>query len=138
MGLNLEAEAGGSRRSLRASSQAQAIVVAEYRGLEVAAHDELRAKARQSGVYLRVLKNTLARRAVAGDAVREAGRPRWSARSLYGISAATPSPARRCCRLREGERQFVIKGGAMPNCRDVREGRRALATLPSREELLAS
>src|SRR3970040_1933106 len=44
---------------------AQAIVVAEYRGLEVAAMTDLRRKARGSGIYLRVLKNTLARRAVA-------------------------------------------------------------------------
>lgn len=43
--------------------QAQAVVIAEYRGLDVASATVLRKKARESGVYLRVLKNTLVRRA---------------------------------------------------------------------------
>ncbi|HNZ56337.1 MAG TPA: 50S ribosomal protein L10, partial [Methylophilaceae bacterium] len=45
---------------------AQAIVLAEYRGIAVADLTVLRAEARKSGVYLRVLKNTLVRRAVEG------------------------------------------------------------------------
>src|SRR5438132_8634509 len=48
------------------AATAQSVVAAEYRGLTVAKLTELRAKARNSGVYLRVVKNTLARRAVAG------------------------------------------------------------------------
>ena len=48
------------------AAKAQSVVAAEYRGLTVAKLTELRAKARNSGVYLRVVKNTLARRAVAG------------------------------------------------------------------------
>jgi len=48
------------------AATAQSVVAAEYRGLTVTQMTELRAKARQSGVYLRVVKNTLARRAVAG------------------------------------------------------------------------
>jgi len=47
-------------------SKAQSIVVAEYRGLGVAEMTKLRADARKSGVFLRVLKNTLVRRAVEG------------------------------------------------------------------------
>ena len=42
---------------------AQTIVLAEYRGIEVGPMTDLRAKARSNDVYLRVLKNTLARRA---------------------------------------------------------------------------
>ncbi|MGD2075601.1 MAG: 50S ribosomal protein L10 [Gammaproteobacteria bacterium] len=45
---------------------AHSAVGAEYRGLSVEQMSELRAKARESGVYLRVVKNTLARRAVEG------------------------------------------------------------------------
>ena len=45
---------------------AQSIVVAEYRGLDVASVTVLRKTARESGVYLRVLKNSLARRAISG------------------------------------------------------------------------
>ena len=52
-------------------ANAQTIVVAEYRGIEVADLTVLRAKAREQGVYLRVLKNTLARRAVAGTPFAE-------------------------------------------------------------------
>ena len=47
-------------------ANAQAIVLAEYRGIGVANMTKLRAEARQAGVYLRVLKNTLVRRAVDG------------------------------------------------------------------------
>jgi large subunit ribosomal protein L10 len=45
---------------------AHSVVAAEYRGLTVSQMTGLRAKARESGVYMRVVKNTLARRAVAG------------------------------------------------------------------------
>lgn len=48
------------------ASTALAAIAAEYRGLSVAKMTELRAKARASGVYVRVVKNTLARRAIAG------------------------------------------------------------------------
>jgi large subunit ribosomal protein L10 len=48
------------------AAQAQSVVAAEYRGLTVTQMTDLRAKARKSGVYLRVVKNTLARRAIAG------------------------------------------------------------------------
>ena len=47
---------------------AQTIVVAEYRGIQVGHLTQLRANARAQGVYMRVLKNTLARRAVEGTA----------------------------------------------------------------------
>src|SRR3989442_6572423 len=47
-------------------ANAQAVIVAEYRGLDVEHVTQLRARARKSGLYLRVLKNTLARRAVQG------------------------------------------------------------------------
>lgn len=48
------------------AASAQSVVAAEYRGLSLPQMTELRAKARASGVYMRVVKNTLARRAVAG------------------------------------------------------------------------
>jgi len=65
LGLNLEEKQAVVAEIGAQVAQAQAIVVAEYRGLGVAAMTDLRKKARGSGVYLRVLKNTLARRAVA-------------------------------------------------------------------------
>ena len=63
MGLNREEKAGVVEEVSAEVAQAGAIVVAEYRGLEVGAITALRRRARDQGVYLRVLKNTLARRA---------------------------------------------------------------------------
>lgn len=68
MGLNLESKKAIVAEVSAQVASAQTIVVAEYRGIEVGDLTVLRAKARQSGVYLRVLRNTLARRAVADTA----------------------------------------------------------------------
>jgi len=48
------------------AAKAQSVVAAEYRGLTVTQMTDLRTRARKSGVYLRVVKNTLARKAIAG------------------------------------------------------------------------
>ena len=66
MGLNLDDKKAVVAEVSAQVANAQSIVVAEYRGLEVVHVTELRANARKAGVYLRVLKNTLVRRAVAG------------------------------------------------------------------------
>ena len=66
MSLNLEGKKEVVAEVAARLANAQSVVLAEYRGLEVGDMTQLRAKARASGVYLRVLKNTLARRAVAG------------------------------------------------------------------------
>lgn len=56
-------------------AKAQTVVLAEYRGIAVGDLTKLRAKAREQQVYLRVLKNTLARRAVEGTPLL-----RWQSR----------------------------------------------------------
>ncbi|NCA26721.1 MAG: 50S ribosomal protein L10 [Methylophilaceae bacterium] len=66
MSLNLEQKKAVVVEVSEQVAQAQSIIVAEYRGLQVGEMTELRAQARKSGVYLRVLKNTLVRRAVEG------------------------------------------------------------------------
>ena len=66
MGLNLEQKQAVVGEIAVQLGKAQAVIVAEYRGLDVGSVTDLRAKARKSGLYLRVLKNTLARRAVKG------------------------------------------------------------------------
>ena len=68
MGLNLEEKKAVVAEVSAQVAAAQSIIVAEYRGLEVGNITVLRAQARKEGVYLRVLKNTLVRRAVAGTA----------------------------------------------------------------------
>ncbi|MBI4189155.1 MAG: 50S ribosomal protein L10 [Betaproteobacteria bacterium] len=136
MGLNLEQKQAVVAEISAEVGQAQAIVVAEYRGLEVAAMTDLRKKARGSGIYLRVLKNTLARRAVA--ATPFAGLSEKMVGPLaYGISRDPVKVAKILHEFARGHEKFVIKAGAMPNFvmspRDVAD----LATLPSREELIA-
>ncbi len=66
MPLNFEQKKAVVAEVAEVASSAYSAVAAEYRGLTVGEMTELRAKARESGVYLRVIKNTLARRAVEG------------------------------------------------------------------------
>ena len=136
MGLNLEEKQAVVAEVSAQVEQAQAIVVAEYRGLEVAAMTDLRKRARGVGVYLRVLKNTLARRAVA--ATPFAGLSEKMVGPLaYGISSDPVKVAKVLHEFAKGNEKFVIKAGAMPNfvmsAKDVAN----LARMPSREELLA-
>jgi len=66
MGLSLEDKQAMVTEVQAVAQTAHSVVAAEYRGLTVSQLTGLRAKARQAGVYMRVVKNTLARRAVAG------------------------------------------------------------------------
>jgi large subunit ribosomal protein L10 len=117
-------------------AKAQAVIVAENRGLSVEAVTSLRAKARKSGLYLRVLKNTLARRAVKGTPF-EALTGQLSGPLVYGIAQDPVSGAKVLAEFAKENELFVIKGGAMPNAMMSSTDVKALATMPSREELLA-
>ena len=86
MGLNLDEKKAVVAEVSAEVAKAKAIVVAEYRGLGVGSMTELRAKARKSGVYLRVLKNTLARRAVK-DTPFEKLADKMVGTLVYGISS---------------------------------------------------
>jgi large subunit ribosomal protein L10 len=115
---------------------AQAIVMAENRGMPVAAMIQLRAKARASGVYFRVVKNTLVRRAVA-DTPFASLADKMVGPLAYGIGTDPVAVAKVLNDFAKGNEKFVITGGAMPgqvmSAKDVT----ALASLPSRQELLA-
>jgi large subunit ribosomal protein L10 len=115
---------------------AQAVIVAEYRGLDVGAVTDLRTKARKSGMYLRVLKNTLARRAVKGTPFEKLSE-QMAGPLMYGIAQDPVAGAKVLAAFAKDHEQFVIKGGAMPNVLMSVKDVKALATLPSREELLA-
>ncbi|AOB33245.1 MULTISPECIES: 50S ribosomal protein L10 [Bordetella] len=117
-------------------AKAQSIVIAEYRGLDVASVTVLRKTARQSGVYLRVLKNTLARRAVNGTAFESLSK-QLTGPLIYGISADPVAPAKVLSDFAKSNDKLVIKGGSLPNNLLNQEGVKALATLPSRDELLS-
>ncbi len=136
MGLNLEGKQAAVAEISAEVAQAQAIVVAEYRGLEVAAMTDLRRKARGSGIYLRVLKNTLARRAVATTPF--AGLSEKMVGPLaYGMSSDPVKVAKVLHDFARGHDKFVIKAGAMPNFVMSPKDVANLATMPSRDELIA-
>ena len=116
--------------------KAQTVVLAEYRGLDVEDITVLRSRARASGVYLRVLKNTLARRAVQGTAFEKLA-DHMVGPLAYAISDDPVAAARVLHAYAKGNEKLVIKGGAMPNHVMSAKDIGALATLPSREELLA-
>ena len=115
---------------------AQSIGVAEYRGLDVASVTVLRKTARESGVYLRVLKNSLARRAVAGTPF-EALSDKLVGPLIYGISADPVNAAKVLSAFAKDNDKLVIKAGALPNSLLDVNGVKALATMPTRDELLS-
>jgi len=117
-------------------TQAQSIVLAEYRGLEVGHMTALRAKARSSGVYLRVLKNTLVRRAVAGTPFENLAQ-HMVGPLAYGISNDPVAAAKVLNEFAKTNDKFVIKAGAMAGQVMTAKEVATLATMPSREELLA-
>jgi large subunit ribosomal protein L10 len=117
-------------------AKAQAVIVAENRGLSVEAVTRLRAKARKTGLYLRVLKNTLARRAVKGTPFEKLA-DQLSGPLMYGIAQDPVAGAKVLAEFAKENELFVIKGGAMPNAMMSSKDIKALATLPGREELLA-
>ena len=117
-------------------ANAQSIVVAEYRGLDVASVTVLRKTARESGVYLRVLKNTLARRALTGSPF-EGISAQLTGPLIYGISKDPVQAAKVLAAFAKDNDKLVIKAGALPNSTLDANGVKALATMPSRDELLS-
>jgi large subunit ribosomal protein L10 len=117
-------------------AKAQSIVVAEYRGLDVASVTVLRKTAREQGVYLRVLKNSLARRAITGTPF-EALSANLTGPLIYGISADPVNAAKVLSDFAKSNDKLVIKAGSLPNSVLDANGIKALATMPSRDELLS-
>ncbi len=117
-------------------ANAQSIIVAEYRGLGVVDLTALRANARKSGVYLRVVKNTLVRRAIAGTPF-EGLSAQLVGPLIYGISRDPVAAAKLLNDFAKGNDKLAIKIGAMPNYVMDAAGVKALASMPSREELLS-
>jgi len=137
LSLNLEGKKEVVAEVSARIANAQAVVLAEYRGLAVEDITNLRKQARASGVYLRVLKNTLARRAVQGTPFEKLS-DQMVGPLAYGISDDPVSAAKVLHAYAKGNDKLVIKGGAMPNqVLSVKEIGN-LASLPSREQLLAS
>lgn len=137
MALNREEKAAVVAEVSAEVAKAQAIVVAEYRGLEVGAITALRKQARESGVYLRVLKNTLARRALAGTSFEKLT-DNLVGPLIYGVSSDPVAAAKVLNAFAKDNDKLVLKAGAMPNTVLDANGVKALAAMPSRDELLAT
>ena len=137
MSLNLEGKKEVVAEVSQRLAKAQAIVLAEYRGLGVEQITQLRKQARASGVYLRVLKNTLARRAVQGTPFEKLS-DQMVGPLAYGISEDPVNAAKVLAAYAKGNEKLVIKGGSLPNQVLSAKEIGALATMPSREQLLAS
>ena len=137
MSLNLEGKKEVVAEVSAKIAKAQAVVLAEYRGISVEDITNLRKQARASGVYLRVLKNTLARRAVQGTPFEKLG-DQMVGPLAYGISEDPVNAAKVLAAYAKGNDKLVIKGGSLPNQVLNAKEIGALATMPSREQLLAS
>jgi large subunit ribosomal protein L10 len=138
LSLNLEQKQAVVAEVSAEVSRAQAIVLAEYRGLAVGNMTELRKRARTQGIYLRVLKNTLARRAVAETPFKGLTE-QMIGPLFYGISADPVAVAKVLHDFsRENVDKFMIRGGAMPNMLMTPQQVAELARMPSREQLLST
>ena len=136
MGLNLESKKAIVAEVSAQVANAQTMGVAEYRGIEVGDLTQLRANARRSGVYLRVLRNTLARRAVEGTPFSVLAN-QMTGPLIYGISADPVAAAKVLNDFAKGNEKLVLRAGAYAGKALDKAGVQALASIPSRDELLA-
>jgi large subunit ribosomal protein L10 len=118
------------------AAQAQTLVMAEYRGITVADMTKLRNEARSKGVNLSVLKNTLARRAVAGSAF-EVVADQMTGPLIYGFSTDAVAAAKVVADFAKTNDKLVIRGGAFSGKALDVNGVKQLANIPSKEVLLA-
>jgi large subunit ribosomal protein L10 len=122
---------------LRSRLQAtQGIVIAEYRGLTVAELSKLRKEAHRSAVFLKVLKNNVVRKAIA-DTPFVSLESQLQGPLLYAFSSDPVSAAKVITTYAKTNPKLVIKGGGLPFSALTAEGVDALASLPSKEELIA-
>jgi large subunit ribosomal protein L10 len=137
MALNLEQKKEVVAELANVAAKAHSLVAAEYLGLTVGQLTELRKKARQSGVFLKVAKNTLVRRAVQGtefECVQDA----LAGPMLYAFSKEDPGAAGRLIKdFAKANEQLKAKlvaiGGQMYPASHVDR----LAALPTREQALS-
>jgi len=136
VGLNLNDKKAVVAEVAEQVANAQTIAIAEYRGIEVGHLTVLRKKARESGVYLRVMKNTLVRRAVAGTPFASLA-DHMVGPLIYSVSADPVAAAKVLNDFAKTNDKLVLKAGSYAGKVLDKAGVQALASIPSREELLA-
>ena len=117
-------------------ARSQTLALAEYRGMTVAHLDVLRKQAREKGVYLHVLKNTLARRAVKGTPF-EVASDAMVGPLIYGFSEDAVAAAKVVSDFAKTNDKLVIKAGAYAGKVLDAKGVQSLASIPSKEVLLS-
>jgi large subunit ribosomal protein L10 len=137
MPLNLEDKRALVTEVSAVAAKAVSVVAAEYRGLTVPQMTELRAKARAQGVYMRVVKNTLARKAVAGTAFECIG-PALKGPLVLAFSKEDPGAAARVVKAFAKDHDKLVAtlvslGGQLLPGKDIDK----VASLPTREQALA-
>ena len=135
MGLNLADKKAVVAKVSEELVSAQTLVLAEYRGIEVGHLTQLRKKAREAGVYLHVLKNTLVRRAVAGTQFAELA-DQMTGPLIYGVSTDPVAAAKVLHEFAKTNDKIVIKSGSYAGKVLNKAEVQALASIPGREELL--
>ena len=118
------------------AAKAQTLVIAEYRGITVAEMTKLRNNARSAGVSLSVLKNTLARRAVAGSSF-EVVSDQMTGPLIYGFSVDAVAAAKVVAEFAKINDKLVVRAGAYGGKALDVNGVKQLASIPSKEVLLA-
>jgi large subunit ribosomal protein L10 len=119
------------------AAKAQSVIAAEYRGLTVSQMTELRMKARAQGVYMRVVKNTLARKALAGTAFEPIG-PKLKGPLVLAFSKDDPGAGARVVKdFAKGNDKLIATiislGGTVLSGKDLDK----VASLPTREQALS-
>lgn len=136
MGLNLNDKKAVVAEVSAQVANAQTIAIAEYRGIGVVQLTQLRKKARESGVYLRVLKNTLVRLAVADTSFAGLA-DHMVGPLIYSVSADPVAAAKLLNDFAKTNDKLVLKAGCYAGNVLDKAGLQALASVPSREELLS-
>lgn len=136
MSLNVETKKATVEEIGAGIANAQTMVIAEYRGVSVASMTELRANARKQGVYLRVLKNTLARRAVEGTSFAGLS-DKMVGPLVYAASEDAVAAAKVLHQFAKKDEKIIIKAGSYNG--EVMDAAQVsqLASIPGREELLS-
>jgi large subunit ribosomal protein L10 len=137
MSLNIEQKKAVVAEVAEQFKGAEAAVLAEYRGLSVSQLTELRGKARQAQIYVRVVKNSLTRRAIEGSSY-ECLRDQLSGPLALAISKDPVAVAKLLADFAKDNEALKIRAGAMGGKLMSIEQVEALAKLPSREQLLAT
>ena len=136
MSLNRNEKAAVVTDVAAQAARSQTLALAEYRGLTVENLNKLRVDARSKGVYLHVLKNTLARRAVAGTPF-ECAADAMVGPLIYGFSEDAVAAAKVIADFAKTNDKLVIKAGAYAGKPLNAEGVKALAAIPSKDVLLS-